>query len=93
MVAISAFTAHKPPVTNRELVTSQIIARNVRSSFSRGSLFDLVDALPASHATLARRAEASLVAAAVISRRYDDLEGRSTAADVGQLCLPRPGSL
>jgi hypothetical protein len=30
MVALSAFTAHKSRVRNRELVTGQIIARNAR---------------------------------------------------------------
>jgi hypothetical protein len=59
MVAFSALTAHKPPVRNRELVTGQIIARNARSSFRRGSFFPLWIPCPHHHATLARRAAVS----------------------------------
>jgi hypothetical protein len=83
MVAISAFTAHKPPVRNRELVTGQIIARNAALKFSTRLPFHLVIPARHHHATLARLCNASpLVAGAEVRKRYGATR-RGTAADAG----------
>jgi hypothetical protein len=85
-VALSAFTVHKPPVRNRELVTDQIIARNAPSRFRRGSPLYPVDSLPASsHHSGASSSDILSRCSSGSSQRHDDLEGPAQRLTVSEM--------